>query len=287
MKKRQAAIAVGAVALALLALGLAAWLFPLFHAAFLLQDAWGAGGFQYGFSVELDEKNLSGQQKQIAQSAAWLFGGNGSSGMDWEINGRVADGLAYGKVYCKGSKNPVTELYAEKSEALINVEMPYQSIRENLASQYPMLGDFLPEWDYGTYLSSAQAEELFQVDLQELFRGGELAESHVPSFWESLRILMGMKRKKGEHGGRQFETEIGDYLVLLEIVKEEGTPVLGFAVTDQTGRKAAVRYVGKITFQEPGEIVVPDSVIEDKDVQQFAELLESFQRLEGMLKKAF
>lgn len=287
MKKWQAARAAGLGALVLLVLGLAAWAFPLLHAAFLLRGAWKAGGFQYHFSVELEEQNLSGQQMQIARGLAWLFGGSEPSGLAWEITGRTADGLAYGKLYCKGSKVPVTELYAEKGGGLVNVEMPYQSIREQLSSQYPMLGALLPEWEYGAYLSSTQAEELFPVKFEELFRTGELSESHVPSFWESLRILMGMKWKKGEHGVRQFEMERGGYLVLLEIAKEEGSPVLRFEVLDQTGAKAAARYEGKVTFQETEEIVFPDSVIEEKDIQQFVKLLDILRRLEGMLPNIF
>ncbi len=81
--------------------------------------------------------------------------------------------------------------------------------------------------------------------------------------------------------------ELGGYLVLLEIAEEGGTPVLGFTVSDQTGRRAAARYVGQVTFQGTEEIVVPDSVIEDKNVQQLAKLLEILRGLEGMLKKVF
>lgn len=287
MKKWQAATAALLGALVLLVLGFAFWAFPLLHAAFLLHGAKSSSGFRYGFSVELEEKNLSGQQKQAARSLAWLFGGSDPSGLEWEIAGRASEGRAYGKVYCKGGKAPVTELYGWKEMALLNVEMPYQSIRENLSSQHPMLGAFLPEWEYGTFLSSAQAEELFQIDLQGLFRAGELAGGYDLTFWEILRILLGMERKKSEHGARQFEMELEGYLVLLEIAEEGGTPVLGFTVSDQTGRRAAARYVGQVTFQGTEEIVVPDSVIEDKNVQQLAKLLEILRGLEGMLKKVF
>lgn len=286
-KKRKAAAAALLGAVALLALGLAVWAFPLLHAAFLLRSAWKAGGFQYRFSVELEGENLSGQQKQFARSLAWLFGGSEPSGLSWEIAGRAADGRAYGKVYCKGSKIPVTELYAAKDMALVNVEMPYQSIREQISSQHPMLGALLPEWEYGTFLSSAQAEELFQVDLQKLFRAGELAESHKPSFWEILRILSGMERKKNENGARQFEAELGDYLVLLEIAEEKGTPVLGFQLSDQAGRKAAARCAGKVTFQKPEKITLPDATVDEEDIQKLGKLLDILKGLGRTLDKLF
>ena len=135
MKKWQAATAALLGALVLLVLGFVFWAFPLLHAAFLLHGARSSGGFRYRFSVELEEKNLSGQQKQAARSLAWLFGGSDPSGLEWEIAGRASEGRAYGKVYCKGGKAPVRQIF--HIVKMIGRGMGHQDIKASVAKNLP------------------------------------------------------------------------------------------------------------------------------------------------------
>lgn len=272
--------------LVLVFLTLAVWLFPLIRAAFLLHDMAELRGFRYEISMELDEENLSEKQKQLTNVLAWALSGGESSGMSWKVTGRVSDGLAYGQVYCEGCEEPVTELYVGQEEGLINVQMLYDSIRGNLIAHHPLLGSALPEWGYGDFLSSTQMEEIFQVDLEELFRIEELTENHVRSSWESFRVLMAMKSRKGADGGRQFETELGDYQVVLEITKDGEYPSMDIRVSDRTEVKEVASYTGKFAFQEAEKIVFPDSLMAEKEIQQFEKLWSVIDGLQKMLPES-
>lgn len=271
MKKRYLAAGIGAV-LALVLLTLLIFIFPLVQAAILLHDVSEFQGFEYEMSMELKEENLSESQKKWFSSLAWALGDEENSGMSFQIAGRVSDSLAYGQVYYEGYEEPVTELFFRQGEGRINVKMLYDSIRENLIVQHPLLGAGLWEWEYGEYLSSSQIEEIFQVDFAELFQAEELTGNHNRSFWESFRMLLGMESKKGADGGRQFETELGEYHVLLEIKREGEYPSINLTAFDRTGSREAASFAGAFTFQETEEIIFPDSLMDDKDIQQFANL---------------
>lgn len=281
MRKRYSAAIIGTV-LVLILLGTAVWLFPLAHAAFLLGDMSKFQGFRYEISIELQEENLTESQKQLANSLALVLGNEENSSMSFRIAGRVSEGQAYGQVSLEGQEEPVTELYFQQGEGLLNVKMLYDSICQNLTAQHPLLGAGLPEWEYGEFLSSAQIEEIFQIDASDLFHTEELTESHTHSFWQSLRLLMGMKSKKGADGGRQFEAELGEYHVLLEIKREGEYPSIDITASNSSGNQAAASYAGTFTFQETEKIVFPDSLIDDKDIQQFADFWSAIGGLQNI-----
>lgn len=282
MKKKYIWAGVG-TALLLAVLALALWLFPLIRMAFLLHHISETGGFQYEIAIDLEEENLSKQQRQVIPVLAWALTGQEDSGMSWEINGRVSEGLMYGAVFCKGSSQPVTELYFGQEEGLINVEMLYDSLRDNLIRQHPLVGGALPEWGYGSFLSSGQAEELFQIDLKELFQAKDLTENQTYSAREIFGILMGMKRQKGPDGETQFAAEIGDYQITLELSKKDKTPSLKILGSDETQSKEVSAYTGTFLFQKPEQILLPDSRMDDKDIRQFAKLWEAIAGLWDMV----
>ncbi len=274
MKKKYLWAGIG-TALLLAVLISAVWLAPLIQTAFLLQGMSKSGGFQFEIAIELEEENLSKQQEQMIRMLAWALAGRENSGMSWEINGRVSEGLAYGEVFCKGCSEPITELYFGQEEGFINLEMLYDSMRDNMLRQQPFLGGVLPEWGYGAFLSSRQVEEIFQVDLEELFWTDRLAEKKTYSVREILGFLWGMKRQKSPDGGYQFEAEVGDYQAVLEIIRKDQIPLLKVLVSDRTRDKEISSYKGKFVFHEAEEIVLPESRMEEEDIRQFEKLWES------------
>ncbi|EOS22912.1 hypothetical protein C806_03533 [Lachnospiraceae bacterium 3-1] len=284
MKKRYLVAGLSAVVVVIF-LALAVWIFPLAHAAFLLRDVSKFQGFSYEISVNQKEENLSQQQKQAAYALAWMLGGGESLDMSFHITGRASEGLAYGEIYWEGCEKPITELYVRQEEGLMNVEMLYDAIRENLTAQSPFLGNIMPEWGYGEFLSSTQLEQIFQVDLAELFRAKGLKDTHSFSFWEGFRMLIGMKSRKGPDGGRQFETKVGDYQVVLEIKRDGAHPSMDVVVLDQTENKEGTSYTGRFVFQETERIVVPDSAMSDNEIQQLAKLWSGMSSLGSMFPR--
>ncbi len=282
MRKKYFAAIIGTV-LVLILLGAAVRLFPLIHAAVLLGDISKHQGFRYEISIEPQEENLTESQKQLTGSLVWVLGNGESSSMSFRIAGRVSEGKAYGQVFFEGQEEPVTELYFQQGEGLLNVKMLYDSIQQNLTAQHPLLGAGLPEWEYGEFLSSAQIEKIFQIDFSELFHTEELTENHTHSFWQSLRMLIGMKSRKGADGGRQFEAELGEYHVLLEIKREGQYPAIDIAASNRAGNQAPASYTGTFIFQETEKIIFPDSLADDKDIQQFADFWSVMGGLQNML----
>ncbi|MCI8684378.1 MAG: hypothetical protein HFH50_15660 [Lachnospiraceae bacterium] len=271
MKKKYLWAGLGGAFLLVL-LVLAVWLIPLVRTVFLIRGMAKSGGFQYEAAVEIEEENLSKQQKDIIRLLSWALTGKENAGMSWEITGRMSEELVYGKVFCQGSSEPVTELYLDQDEAFVNLEMFYDSIRDNVPRQQPFLGSLFPEWKYGAFLSSRQAEEIFQIDLKEWFRPQELAETQTYSVRELLGLLLKLKRQKGPGGERQFVLEAGDYQAVLEIAKKEQAPLLKVLVSDRTESKEVSAYTGTFIFRKTEEIVLPDSKIEDEDIRQLAKL---------------
>ncbi len=271
MKKKYLWAGLGG-ALLLVLLVLAVWLIPLVRTVFLIRGMAKSEGFQYEAAVEIEEENLSKQQKDIIRLLSWALTGKENAGMSWEITGRMSEGLVYGKVFCQGSSEPVTELYLDQDEAFVNLEMFYDSIRDNVLRQQPFLGNLFPEWEYGAFLSSRQAEEIFQIDLKEWFRPQELTETQTYSVRELLGLLLKLKRQKGPGGERQFVLEARDYQAVLEIAKKEQAPLLKVLVSDRTESKEVSAYTGTFIFRKTEEIVLPDSKIEDEDIRQLAKL---------------
>ncbi|TGY91368.1 hypothetical protein E5329_21510 [Petralouisia muris] len=283
MKKKYIGAGVGAVLLATV-LALAIWVFPLVQAAFLLYGMSESDGFQYEIALDLEEENLSGQQKQMVRILALILAGKENSGMSWEVTGRVSKGMVYGEVFCKGGSEPITEIYFYQEEGLVNVEMLYDSMRNNMIRQNSFLGGVLPEWSCGAFLSSSQVEEMFQVDLEKLFQAEELRENQAYSAQEIFGVLMGMKRQKGPNGANQFEAEMGDYQAVFEIAKEDKIPFLNILASDRTQKKEVSSFKGKFVFQETEEIVLPDSRMEDEDIRQFANLWQGITGLQDMMR---
>ena len=271
MKKKYLWAGLGG-ALLLVLLALAVWLIPLVRTVCLLRGMAKSGGFQYEAAVEIEEENLSKQQKDIIRLLSWALTGKENACMSWEITGRMSEELVYGKVFCQGSSEPVTELYLDQDEAFVNLEMFYDSIRDNVLRQQPFLGSLFPEWEYGAFLSSRQAEEILQIDLKEWFRPQELTETQTYSVRELLGLLLKLKRQKGPGGERQFVLEAGDYQAVLEIAKKEQAPLLKVLVSDRTESKEVSAYTGTFIFRKTEEIVLPDSKIEDEDIRQLAKL---------------
>lgn len=280
MKKKYIGLGIGAAVL-LFFLLLAVWAAPLVRMAFLLRDV---SEFEYELSLELEEKNLTAQQKQLMNVLSLILTGEEDAALSWEMDGRVSDGMVYGQIYCKGGKEPVTEVYFHQEEGFVNVEMLYNTIRDNVLKQHPLLGRALPEWGYGAFLSTAQAEEIFQVDLKDLFQGEELAEYHGSSVPELIRTFMGMKRKKETDGQRQFEMELENYRILLEPGKEKEQPAVRVTASDHSGEQATAVYAGRFVFGAPEKIELPDDFIADQDIEQFAKLWASVSSLQELFQ---
>lgn len=282
MNKKYVVAGITAAAAAVI-LAVFIWAMPLLQTAMMFRGVEDYREFQYEISLKLAEKNLSREQRQLIEAVSNCLGAKEE--MAWSVAGRVHGESVYAQLYWEGAKEPVTEIYLCQGKSAINVKMLYETIQKNIQSLHPLLGRALPDWAYGTFLSSEQIEEIFQVDLDELLQVELLAEHQTNSTWQSIRMLSKMKRGKGEHGERQFETNVEDYHLLLEFQREEKQPSLRVLASDKTEKQKVGAYAGKISFGETEEIVYPDEFLEDEDIRQFARLWAAIQGFVGEMGK--
>lgn len=270
MKKRYFVIgAVGLVAAAVAAAGI--WTFPLWHTAYLLYHLFQAESLDCRIEVSLQKEGLPEHAGKFLQAVSWALGMEGSDILEWQASGRISEGKGYLQIYCDAAKEPVTEVYFEKDDALVNVEMLYGMIQEHFQKEHPLMGTMVPDWKYGTYLSLEQIQEIFQIDLKKMFQEGSSGEMPDFSYWEIFLMLQGMDRKKTGHGGWQFETAYRDWHIAFETGREGRAPYLHVSGAGQKGQAlkdaSAVLSPGR---QE--EIHIPDSLMKQEEAAQFQKI---------------
>ena len=270
MKKRYIAMGAGILLVVCLAVGI--WSFPLVQAAFMLNRVPDFNRFAYEVSLELNEDNLSDEQRQFMNVMSWMLNADKEACFNWKAAGTFQDDSTYAKIYCEGLSDPVTEVYFSEKESVINIKMLYETIRQNVMASHPLVGGVLPEWGYGEYISIEQIEEIFQVDLKEMFRIERPAENRKQGLWQSFCMLGKMDRRKGDNGELQFETSFNTYQVLLEFAEKDEIPVIGISGSDMEETQKIAGYAGKVTFGNPQAITFPDSLMADEDIEQFARL---------------
>jgi len=99
-------------------------------------------------------------------------------------------------------------------------------------------------------------EEMFHVDLKDLFQSEELTENQKNSPLELFRIFLGMKRKRGADGQRQFEIELENYRILLEPGKEKDRPAVRVKASDQSEGQAAAGSVNTVILKEADDKMI-------------------------------
>ena len=279
MKKRYLAAGIGALML-LLVLGLAVWAAPLVRTAFLMHGVSMEDGLQYKVSVKLEEGNLPEGQQQLAGMLSALIGEG--AGQSWTMAGRARGGRLYGELYCEGISEPVTELYFCEGKGAVNVEMLYSAVQREVVKKYPLAQHVFPDWEYGTFLSGEQLEEVFQIDLEEMFQAKGMASGHGISAWEAFWTLAGMERSKGKRGGVQFGTSLGEYQASLEFAKEGRAPVVYLQAFDKSSKQKIAECTGEFAFQQVEEVGFPDSFLEEEDIKRLAKLWSAAQGLGGL-----
>lgn len=271
-----------AVILAVLLFGTVVWAMPYIQSARIFGGVKDFGSFHYEISARLCEENLSQEQQQLMEAVSWCLGAEDSQ--FWKAVGNVCDDKIYARIYWEGVKDPVTEIYFSQEESLINVKMLYETIQKNVEKAHPLVGKILPDWKYGTYLSQKQMEESFQIDLEELLQTKMLLEDQKSSGWHSFSTLVKMDREKGEHGNPRFETERESYQISLEFEKEEGIPTVRMEAVDQTQKEEIAEYAGVVQFGEPEEIVFPEELMSEKDLEGFVKFWSGIQELRDRIE---
>ena len=283
MKKKYVVISIVGIVVAVMAL-IGIWMFPLLRVAATLHSALHAESYDYKVAVTLNKEILSEQQRQFLSLMPWILGIEEDDCLTWSVSGSISEGCGYAKLYGGGLKEPITDVYFKDDQIMVNVKMIYQSVQENILEKYPIIENLAPKWEYGDYISLEQMEEIFQVDIKEIFRNNISSELSGQSLWQIWMMLRGMERKEEKDGIQQFETTFNSYQTIFEIGKKKKMPMLAVLGKDVEGNQYIEGFRASLFGKEPEKIVFPESMMEQEEIAQLKKLWSSVKGMQGTLE---
>lgn len=279
MKKRYVAIGLTAIVIAVITL-IVVLTFPLWRTAYVLHGMSKAESLDCQIQMTLNGEELSEGQQQFLQALSVILGLNKDESLKWQAKGRISGQQGYVEIYCDALKEPVTEVYVSKENSVVNIKMLYDSLQKNFTKVHPVLGKMIPDWTYGDYISLEQIQEIFQVDLREIFEQNISDNQIGTSLWENLMLLNSMERHRTKEGW-QFETVWKDYQVTMKAGKKnqkQGVEVGGTAV-EKTKKIAMFSFT--LCSGEKQEIDFPESLMEQEEIEQFKKLWDIVKGIQG------
>lgn len=283
MKKKYVVISIVGIVVAVMAL-IGIWMFPLLRVAATLHSALHAESYDYQVAVTLNEQILSEQQRQFLSLMPWVLGIEEEDCLEWSVEGKISEGCGYAKLYGGGLHEPITDVYFKDDQIMVNVKMLYQSLQKNIAEEHAMLGSFLPEWEYGDYISLAQIEKIFEVNIEEIFQDSNAVQLSRQSFWEIWNMLRRMERKEDKDGRQRFETTFNHYQTMFEIGRKEKVPMLAVLGKDVEGKQPIAGFQASLLGQGPEKIIFPKSIMKEEEVAKLQELWSTLRKAQGTLE---
>lgn len=253
-----AGIVLGACILLAVIAGAAIRFLPVFRAARTLRQMLEDKNIDFEINASLAQKQLSEQQEKFLQAVSWILQVNEENCLSWKIQGQISGTKAYAQVFCEGLDGAVTDIYADEDNIVVNARVLYETLQHNFTAAHPFMGSLLPDWQYHDYITSEQIEEIFQVDIRNMFKQDLPRELSSKSFLTSLKLLQEMEYKENEEGRQQF------------------------AVV-WNSRQMAVQAV--ICPGERKEIRLADSVMGEDETEQFKNLWAIIKGLQGKIGK--
>ncbi|MCI8495207.1 MAG: hypothetical protein HFI74_05955 [Lachnospiraceae bacterium] len=272
MKKRYLVIGVvSVIVLAVTTVGI--WSYPLWQTAFLLNNMIKSKALEAQIHLELEEEELSENVRQFLKVISWALGTEEGESLDWYARGQINGNQGYARIYCGAWEEPVTEVYVSKESTLVNMEMLYGIVQGKFREEHPLMGTFLPDWGYGSYITLEQIQEIFQVDFRQFFQKNDVQEHNL---WEILLLLNHMERKKTENGNWQFQTIWNDYQIAFEAGNENQTPRCSIDGVNKAEEQKIKRFTGVLTKGKETPIIFPSTLMKQEEIEPFRKLWSAF-----------
>lgn len=256
MKKKYCIVGIvlGACILLAVMAGTAIRFLPALRAARTLRQMLDTKNIDFEINIALEQKQLSEQQENFLQAVSWILQVDEESCMSWKIKGYISGAQAYAQVFCEGLDGVVTDVYVNGDSVLVNARIMYEALQHNFTSAHPFMGSLLPDWQYNDYISLGQIEEIFQIDIKNMFKQDLPKKLSTKGFMASLMLLREMEYKENEDGRQQFM----------------------FAWNSNQITFQAVIYPGELR-----EMYLPDSVMGEDEIEQFQKLWGTIKGLQG------
>lgn len=251
--------------------GAGIYFFPVYKSAVFLQKYLDLERFTYRLEVELDRGELTENQRKLLNTLADMTGLEREAMYDLTLEGSVEGDVIYVTVYPAGCEEPLLELYLGEDQDILNGALLYNTVREHYAEQSGLLDAVFPVWEAHEYVSLAQLEQLFDVDLSGL-RDFELSPFRREfSLKKSFFMLCLMSYKKSDDGVifRKSMESANAELTL----HDSAAP---FAEVRMSVRQPVDRIVDKmdveVRFGQGGGLAVPDDLVSQQTIDAIARL---------------
>lgn len=274
MKKRY--LIIGVMLAVITAAGV--FTFPLWHTAYLIGNLAKSKSLDCQIQITLAQEKLPKEQNQFFKALSWVLGIEEDACLNWQAKGSISEQKVHAEIYCDAMKEPVTEVYISKDSTQVNIRMLYEVLQRNFVEKYPVFGYMIPDWKYGSYISLEQIQEIFQIDLKDMFQQNVSKEMEGKNFGKNLAVLYRMERHRTKDGEWQFETVWNGYQVVLKTRKEKQETNLEISGTDREKSQKITAFAISVSSGESDVIDFPESLMEPGEIAQFQKLWQALRQ---------
>ena len=242
---------------------------PVIKAVVILSKTDNFKRFNYTADIHL-KQNTS--EEQSSSLITGLIGIEQSDFSTLKISGRFYDETFYGKLYCEGMNEPLTDVYIKKDYGIINARMLYDTIKSNITENYSLLAVVLPDWNYNDYITFEQIKQITGYDIQETFNTDNFGNENTEL--NDYMDLLKMKFEENSDGSISFKKDIEKYDLTISVSENLKIPQLAFEGKSINTEETLESFNAEILFDKTESIELPASIMSDEDIDNFASLWE-------------
>ncbi len=241
-------------------------IYPVLHAANYISSKLNTDAVVFNIEINLDTVSFTDKQNAFAETLTKILGAEPENNNKVRLEGTFNQEALYAKIYYAALEQPLTEIYSNEKDTLINVEMIYSTIRERIIEQSPILGMLAPKWQDGSYMTLSQAEQIFGMDISEIMNTISVVQQEKQNTMMYYIMMIGMSYEKLENGIRLNGTsEYGTYRVELD----EKNDLINIELEDFKLKKDTVMKSCNVnlTFENDSNIIMPEDNVSDSNVE--------------------
>lgn len=179
--------------------------------------------------------------------------------------------------------NFFTDIYIDADQTLFNAGKLYRTLRESIASRYPLAGALLPDWTLGSYISQNQLAEVLGV------QPAQTAMQEMSGFSLKLNPQWIVHTDYDTQGYTYFQlpSEGADAptvvlgLPLKSLLFDESIPVDVHVTIPAHGVSVTLNGVVRAAVNS---ISAPADCIADSDIQSFVQLRQTLEQIAQLIQ---
>lgn len=179
--------------------------------------------------------------------------------------------------------NFFTDIYIDADQTLFNAGQLYRTLRQSVASRYPLAGALLPDWTLGSYISQNQLAEVLGVQT------AQTALQEMSGFSLKLNPRWIVHTEYDTQGFTYFQlpAEGADAptvvlgLPLKSLLFDESIPVDVHVTIPAHGVSVTLNGVVRAAVNS---LSVPTDCIADSDIQSFVQLRQTLEQIAQLVQ---